>query len=946
MDYLFGQPLQQKPQGTIVINNFVNNINTAYTVNTEGAFGLVSPTNDNMWELKLQMFTQQPLPVAATPTTQKQVKTIKEIPYREFLENGVLTKTQTIVGARFMTMQEIKDNKKKYDTTLYGFYSTAVDTEFAGYTAAKMKKMYEDSIENTQYGDTIKALLGKQVNPLLLKTIIEVFKFQKSLDPIEALKLFKTSYSAANSMEVKTSRLRLGSSTVNYYDFWKSLFPKVKEKDFTDITNLNDIFEPKYEFPSWYKNYIEAYVIAYAKSDDDDSDAGIKNVLDNRTIGNNVYYLYNFFTGLEDPALKTLTLGYALIPFYYLVLEIQDTSVTPTATKKKVKTKETLYYKELLEKGMPSPKSKIVGARFLTNDEILGYNKKYGTSLAGLELSLDNDVLNNEADLKDYEERIKADIKNTSDPDVHLKWSGSAILGNKLNYKLLPMAIAMYEFDKDLYIKKKESLYLTTGIEESEKKDFLGESRLIFGEEEFLNYDFWKPLFPNVKKMQYESLKTFPDINDYEFPDWYKAFLKEIIKTEREYYTKTGQTTLADDAERNSNVNDSLYNVPSILTGMPFQDYVEVAQSYLLLPMNYLMFEIETEEDKLVNSTAVKKLKEEYAALQYYLNVEVPIDAFAQRKLISSVMQTVSDNLEKEIEALYYAPSFEPLFEFWAEKQTQGQRMIDLQPCMLPTPNGQKSELDLVQYEIVRSEEFKKWFGDWEEAAITGNYNGVSKAINPLTKEPQVVFHGKANMVLEFSKMAFALFPVKYFGTNLSYAEWFKINQSKSDRLTKLVYEFFLDIKNPIDLSPIGLTELTAEDLKEVIKAQYNYEIQSPIASQGTGDKIKLWRLIRGSEQMLEELKANTYFDGLIMYEDNLQDLTASGYDTGLLGFSPNSYEIVQQIQGTPEGNFTLDFVTFTNFQIKAADGRNTTFFNKVEDFRFAKGGITKKRKK
>jgi hypothetical protein len=309
-------------------------------------------------------------------------------------------------------------------------------------------------------------------------------------------------------------------------------------------------------------------------------------------------------------------------------------------------------------------------------------------------------------------------------------------------------------------------------------------------------------------------------------------------------------------------------------------------------------------------------------------------------------MQTVSDNLEKEIEALYYSPSFEPLFEFWAEKQTQGQRMIDLQPCMLPTPNGEKSELDLVQYEIVRSEEFKKWFGDWEEAAKTGNYNGVSKAINPLTKEPQVAFHGKANMVLEFSKMAFALFPVKYFGTNLSYAEWFRENQSKSDRLTKLVYEFFLDIKNPIDLSPIGLTELTAEDLKEVIKAQYNYEIQSPIAGQGTGDKMKLWRLIRGSEQMLEELKANTYFDGLIMYEDNLQDLTASGYDTGLLGFSPNSYELVQQVAGTPIGNFTLDFVTFTNFQIKAADGRNTTFFNNVEDFRFAKGGITKKRKK
>jgi hypothetical protein len=201
-------------------------------------------------------------------------------------------------------------------------------------------------------------------------------------------------------------------------------------------------------------------------------------------------------------------------------------------------------------------------------------------------------------------------------------------------------------------------------------------------------------------------------------------------------------------------------------------------------------------------------------------------------------------------------------------------------------------------------------------------------------------------MVLEFSKMAFAMFPVKYFGTNLSYAEWFKINQSKSDRLVKLVYEFFIDLKNPIDLSFIGLTLLTAEDFIEVIRVKYNYDIQSPIFSQGSGDKVKLWRLVRFSEQMLEELKANTYFDGLIMYEDNGQDLTASGYDSSLLGFSPNSYDTVQQVAGTNDGNFTLDYVTFTNFQIKAADGRNTTFFNNVEDFRFAKGGITKKRKK
>jgi hypothetical protein len=101
-----------------------------------------------------------PLPTAATPATQKQVKTIKEIPYIEFLENGVLTKTQTIVGARFMTMQEIKDNEKKYDTTFYGLYSTAVDVSFSGYDAAEIKKYFKDNIENTEIGNSTKELLG------------------------------------------------------------------------------------------------------------------------------------------------------------------------------------------------------------------------------------------------------------------------------------------------------------------------------------------------------------------------------------------------------------------------------------------------------------------------------------------------------------------------------------------------------------------------------------------------------------------------------------------------------------------------------------------------------------------------------------------------------------------------------------------------------------------
>jgi hypothetical protein len=618
---------------------------------------------------------------------------------------------------------------------------------------------------------------------------------------------------------------------------------------------------------------------------------------------------------------------------------VQNPPVEPAQPKvksqKKIKKNDFVYYQDLLK--MPSIQNlKILSARFLTKDEITQYNKEYGTTDIGLELAISSSTVDSQSQYDDFEKIARADILKGK-----LNYYSPILLGKPLNPELLDMAIAMLKFDSQYYQKYRNSLMVTTGLEEDANRR-LESSRLNWGYLSFDDFTFWKPLFPDVSREVWTDTTSSQDIQDEKFPDWYKKYALEVLKQKKINYEAEGKSS----AGLIVTVGESVYNVPRLLTGLENKDYIDIVEGFVSLPLAYLMFEIQTEEIITDNSTEITKLKQEYAALQYYLNVEVPLDAFAQRKLLSSVMVDISDKLEQQIEALYYSPSFEPLFEFWAEKQTEGQRAISLQPCMLPTPNGEKSELDLIQYAIVRSEEFKKWFGDWEEAAKTGNYNGVSKAINPLTQEPQVAFHGKANMVLEFSKMAFAMFPVKYFGTNLSYAEWFKINQSKSDRLVKLVYEFFIDLKNPIDLSFIGLTLLTAEDFIEVIRVKYNYDIQSPIFSQGSGDKVKLWRLVRFSEQMLEELKANTYFDGLIMYEDNGQDLTASGYDSSLLGFSPNSYDTVQQVAGTNDGNFTLDYVTFTNFQIKAADGRNTTFFNNVEDFRFAKGGITKKRKK
>lgn len=70
---------------------------------------------------------------------------------------------------------------------------------------------------------------------------------------------------------------------------------------------------------------------------------------------------------------------------------------------------------------------------------------------------------------------------------------------------------------------------------------------------------------------------------------------------------------------------------------------------------------------------------------------------------------------------------------------------------------------------------------------------------------------------------------------------------------------------------------------------------------------------------MLKELRDNTNYDGLIIYEDNPSDVLPSG-----------------------EFNSTLDYIVFSNMQLKSADNRNSTFLIDSPDFRFDDGGLIK----
>jgi hypothetical protein len=113
----------------------------------------------------------------------------------------------------------------------------------------------------------------------------------------------------------------------------------------------------------------------------------------------------------------------------------------------------------------------------------------------------------------------------------------------------------------------------------------------------------------------------------------------------------------------------------------------------------------------------------------------------------------------------------------------------------------------------------------------------------------------------------------------------------------------------------VALDEITPQTFVDLIEALYDYKIQTPLMMPDRA--VKVWQILRGNPKMLTEIKEKTNYDGFIIFENNPQDI----------------------VNG--EENITKDFIAYENNQYKSADGRNTTFFMDVEDFRFEKGGVT-----
>jgi len=217
---------------------------------------------------------------------------------------------------------------------------------------------------------------------------------------------------------------------------------------------------------------------------------------------------------------------------------------------------------------------------------------------------------------------------------------------------------------------------------------------------------------------------------------------------------------------------------------------------------------------------------------------------------------------------------------------------------VLLAPNGKPSNLNPGQYKLVRTPEFKAWFGDWENEP-----KKASKVVDE-NGEPLVVYHGSDNVfnVFKSDKQI-------YFATNKEYS--ILLTDSLKESNTRA---FFLNIRNLLDATKFDLNDYSHKEYKTFLA---NNGVDVRINKTDDKSITKFWYLI-----------ATT----------NVSDAIKEKYD----GFS--MYENMYAFQGKldeEEGDdpSTKVYVCFKPNQIKLADGTNTTFDDSNPDIRFDKGG-------
>jgi hypothetical protein len=206
---------------------------------------------------------------------------------------------------------------------------------------------------------------------------------------------------------------------------------------------------------------------------------------------------------------------------------------------------------------------------------------------------------------------------------------------------------------------------------------------------------------------------------------------------------------------------------------------------------------------------------------------------------------------------------------------------------------------ETVSENVLKNERFKAWFGNSKVVDSDGN--------------PSVLYHGTSGLKKEFDNFMFKIFPGAYFAVNKSYSEWFAKQKDGY-----YLYQVFLRVENPIDLTGYGVDKVTYEDFITYLQIKYKINLPENNILKALSDNeggIWAWRYLRFAPNWLKMIRDTGYYDGIVYYENNPSDVI-------------NNKE-----------NVTKAWLVFNGNQIKSADIRNNTYSLFTDNIKLKQGG-------